>query len=152
MSRTWSPQQDAVFSGVVDTLDNILVRARAGCGKTTTIEEAVKRLLAANGGCTVTVCAFGKDIQLELQRRFVGHAVTVKTLHSIGLAAVKRYWPDVAVGFGPEREQELAERACGATAPDAIKRLVAKLCTKGRLCAPHARQMGDLTEVLYRFE
>ncbi len=121
-------------------------------GKTTTIEEAVKRYLAANPGQAVTVCAFGKDIQLELEKRFTGHAVNVRTLHSLGLAAVKRYWPDVAVKFHTDRENLLAERVCGALAPDDIKKLVAKLTTKGRLCAPHAKNIGDLTSVLYTFE
>lgn len=152
MSRAWSAQQEAVFVALVDGTGNLVVRARAGCGKTTTIEEAVKRYLQAHSGRRVTVCAFGKDIQLELQARFAGHAVTVKTLHSIGLANVKRFWPDVAVSFGNEREQALAEAACGPIAPDAIKKLVAKLCTKGRLCAPHATELGQLTDVLYAFE
>lgn len=152
ISRIWSTQQNGVFAAFLDGNDNIVVRARAGTGKTTTIEEAVKRWLAANPGKRVTVCAFGKDIQLELQRRFVGLPVTVKTLHAIGLAAIKRYWPDVAVGFGNDRENSLAERVCGATAPDAIKKLVAKLTTKGRLCAPYAAKMGDLTDILYAFE
>lgn len=152
---TWSTQQDAVFAAFLDTFgSNLVVRARAGTGKTTTIEEAVKRWLQANPTRSVTVCAFGKDIQLELQKRFVGFPVSVKTLHSLGLAAVKRYWPDVAVqkwGIS-DRENALAERACGPTAPDPIKKLVAKLCTKGRLCAPHAMKLGDLTDVLYTFE
>lgn len=152
VERVWSAQQNNVFVAFLDSNDNVVVRARAGTGKTTTIEEAVKRYLVANPGKSVTVCAFGKDIQLELQRRFAGYNVTVKTLHAIGLAAVKRYWPDVAVAFGTDREQDLAERVCGATAPDAVKKLVAKLTTKGRLCAPHATRMGELTDILYAFE
>lgn len=155
MTRTWSAQQNAVFIAFLDGTNNIVVRARAGTGKTTTIEEAVKRWLNVNYGQNITVCAFGKDIQVELAKRFAGMPVTVKTLHAIGLAQVKRYWPDVLVAdfkAGPVRENDLAERVCGPTAPDPIKKLVAKLCTKGRLCAPHARKVGDLTDIMFAFE
>lgn len=150
--RIWSQQQNDVFDGFMGrAAENILVRARAGCGKTTTIEEAVKRYLSSFP-VKATVCAFGKDIQLELERRFAGTNVTVKTLHALGFAAVKRYWPDVAVDFNNDREAALAHEVCGPTAPDEIKKLVGKLCTKGRLCAPHARKMGELTDILYAFE
>ena len=151
MARTWSAQQNAIFAATLETSDNLVVRARAGTGKTTTITEAVVRLHAATQK-RIVVCAFNKKIAEELQKRFAGTTVDAKTLHSIGLACVKRFWPDVKVSFGSERADGLAERVCGPTAPDAIKRLVSKLHTKGREIAPHATALGDLTEIALRFE
>jgi superfamily I DNA/RNA helicase len=130
---------------------HLVVRARAGTGKTSTICAA---LAYVPKGVSVLVCAFGKDIQLELARRLADTpAVDVRTIHSLGLATVKRFWPDVKVDFKTnDRETDLAERACGSRAPDAIKKLVAKLCTKGRLTAPHAQVADDLVNVAIEFE
>jgi superfamily I DNA/RNA helicase len=153
VKRNWSDKQGNVFEFVVDFLTrNLVVRARAGTGKTTTIVEAVKRLLKANPQRTIIIAAFGKAIAEELVSRFVGYNVIVKTLHAIGLQCVKRFWPDVKVSFDSTRADDLAERVCGRSAPDAIKKLVAKLHTKGREIAAHASKLGDLTELAIRFE
>lgn len=152
--KNWSAKQLAIFdwfAAITSTLlTHLVVRARAGTGKTTTIVEAIKYIPE---GLSTLVCAFGKNIELELKARLNGTpGVTVKTLHATGLACVKRFWPDVKINFGSEREMDLAQRVCGSTAPDTIKKLVAKLCTKGRLVAPHATTLGDLTEVAIEFE
>jgi len=130
--------------------ESLVVEAFAGCGKTTTICEALRHQSA---DLVTLVCAFGKDIQLELERRLAGVPnVTVKTLHALGLSQVKRFWPDVKISFGSDREKDLAERVCGPTVPDAIKKLVATLCTKGRLCNPHAAKYDDLMTTAIEFE
>ena len=152
-SRRWSEKQDAIFEHFISSPDRALVvRARAGTGKTTTICEAIKRLLQADKTRQIIVAAFGKAIADELVSRFVGYDVTVKTLHALGLSCVKRFWPDVKVGFTSDRADALAEAVCGARTPDAIKKLVAKLHTKGREINAHATQLGDLTELALRFE
>jgi superfamily I DNA/RNA helicase len=162
----WSEKQDNVFVHfVTQFFRNLVVRARAGTGKTTTICEAVKRLLTVDPTRIIIVAAFGKAIAEELQTRFVGYSVTVKTLHSLGLQVVKKYWPDVKVDFSSARADDLANRVCidvkideitnqpmKRHAPDAVKKLVAKLHTKGREINAHASKLGDLTEIALRFE
>lgn len=153
-ARNWSDKQSNIFSWfasiVVGVVEHLVVRARAGTGKTTTICEAIKH---APAGLTILVCAFAKDIQLELEARLKGtDGVTVKTLHALGLSCVKFFWPDVKVSYSTDRENDLAARVCGGTAPDAIKKLVAKLCTKGRLTTPHAATPDDLITVAVEFE
>lgn len=151
--RSWSDKQVNVFAHFINNFSrNLVVRARAGTGKTTTICEAVRRLLDANPKRVIIVAAFGKAIAEELVSRFVGYNVIVKTLHALGLQVVKKYWPDVKVSFDSTRADDLAERVCGRTCPDAIKKLVAKLHTKGREIAAHASKLGDLTELAVRFE
>jgi superfamily I DNA/RNA helicase len=152
-THRWSEKQEAIFRIFDEYMnDHLVIRARAGTGKTTTIVEMIIRYLATHPERVITVCAFNKDIATELQKRFVGFSVIVKTLHAIGLSHVKRYWPDVRISFSSDRQNDLADRVCGPTAPDTIKKLVAKLCTKGREIAPHAFTLGDLTDILYRFE
>lgn len=152
-ARNWSLKQLDVFHYVVNFLTkNLVVVARAGTGKTTTIVEAVKRLLTAHPTRTIIVAAFGKSIADELVTRFTGYNVTVKTLHSIGLSCVKRFWPRVKVSFDSTRADDLAARVCGVQCPNDVKKLVAKLHTKGREINAHAKTMGDLTELAIRFE
>lgn len=152
-AKNWSEKQTNVFHHVVNfLLVNLVVRARAGTGKTTTIVEAIKRLLNAEPTRKIIVAAFGKAIADELVSRFVGYDVVVKTLHALGLQCVKRFWSDVRVSLDSTRADALAEAVCGRSAPDAIKKLVAKLHTKGREINARARNVGDLTDIALRFE
>lgn len=153
--RVWSAQQDSIlawFSGSVAEFaeQNLIIRARAGTGKTTIIIEGVKRAPEAS----ILICAFSKIIQEELLLRIGSNhpSVTAKTLHAIGYACVRRFRDNIKVAFNSDRADKLADRVCGNVAPDAIKRLVSKLHTKGREIAPHASKLGDLTSIAITFE
>lgn len=164
----WSSQQEPIFSFFVDSNDHLVVRARAGTGKTTTIVEAVIRWMAAHPGKTAVVCAFNVRIAEELRRKFApafgiplnlpakeverllaAKGVEVKTLHSVGFACCRRYRDRLIIEDARKvavtRKDSLAQRVCGRTAPDSVIRLVAKLHTLGREVAPHAILLGDLT-------
>ncbi len=158
--RTWSAEQQEVFRWFDGSSDlsaghsNLVVRARAGTGKTTTILEAINHAPEA----TVLLAAFNKRIQEELQSRLRHPGAQARTLHALGYACVRRYWErmDVEPRQLPpgtlSRAQALAQAVCGDQAPDAIKRLVAKLATLGREMAPHARTAGDLADVIVEFD
>ena len=161
MATTWSAQQKAIFTWFErgDTYDaaahetrvsqHLVVRARAGTGKSTTIREGVLRAPEQ----TILIAAFIKDIQLAMEKA-LGPAprVTVKTLHAVGYACVRRFRDRIKVEFNGDRADALAKRACGNTAPDAIVRLVSKLHTKAREIAPHAERLGDLAAIQITFE
>jgi len=80
--------QEAVFNNVECQNDNIVVVARAGTGKTTTILQAVDLLDPDEDG-TILITAFNKAIQKELDSRAPSH-VDVRTLHSLGYGCLKR--------------------------------------------------------------
>lgn len=83
-----SPLQEAIFAAVEDPDGgNLAVRARAGTGKTSTIQEAVKRMHGR-----ILVLAFNKDIREELAKR-LPTSVDVFTTHSLGLRALRRAEP-----------------------------------------------------------
>lgn len=185
MSRTWSAQQDHIFEwfknstvpslvapepgtigdAVYDKViaprvraQHLIVRARAGTGKSTTIREGVKRAPERH----ILVAAFSKQIQLAMEksirllpdgavdpRSFAGE---VKTLHAVGYACVRNFRDRIRVQFNSERADDLAFKACGPQAPSAIVKLVSKLHTKGREIAPHASKLGDLTTIAINFE
>jgi len=148
MERTWSEQQDAIFGWFESGEGHLVVVARAGTGKTTTIIEGINRAPEQN----IVLTAFNKRIAEELTNRIANPCAKAQTLHSIGFAAVRRYWSGVRVGNGSDRADSLAEAVCGVKTPDVVKRLVSKLHTKAREINPHARNVGDITDILYAFE
>jgi superfamily I DNA/RNA helicase len=156
------------FVIVIDVNGNLVVVARAGCGKTTVIIEGVKRAPEK----TILICAFSKDIATELDKRLAkkdtaGNPIfntqtkryesayphiEARTQHAIGYACVRRFRDNIKPSFTSDRADKLTETVCGVAAPDTIKRLVSKLHTKGREIAPHAKVMGDLTTIMITFE
>lgn len=152
MSKIWSAQQEAFFTAVTTSLADLILRARAGCGKTTTIVEAARRYAEANPGHAVMICAFNKRIAEELVGRLTGTDVTVKTLHALGFAAVLKFWNGVRVASGSTRADNLTQAVCGSRVPDAVKKLVSKLHTKGREITPHATTGAELYDLAVTFE
>lgn len=144
----WSSQQRAIFDWFECGAGHLVVRARAGTGKTTTIIEGIGHAPERS----ILLAAFNKRIQEELSRRLTNPNATAKTLHAIGFAAVRRYWEGLPIANGNARARALTDRACGQQAPDPIKRLVTKLHTKGREILPHAARVGDLTNIAVAFE
>jgi DNA helicase-2/ATP-dependent DNA helicase PcrA len=82
MSNTWSPYQEAIFNFVEKETGNATVEACPGSGKTTVIEEAIKRIPT---DYSVLAMAFNRHIRDELRRRLnYLPNVTVHTLNSFG--------------------------------------------------------------------
>jgi superfamily I DNA/RNA helicase len=151
VDRVWSEFQKAIFDEFATGSRNVQVIARAGTGKTTTIMAGV----AYAPESSILVAAFSKSIEIELNKRIAElqlKNVVAKTLHALGYACIRRFWTDIRLGQGTDRVDDLVNRACGNAAPDTIKKLVAKLCTKAREMAPHATKMGELTDIAIRFE
>jgi len=80
---TGTNEQEAIWDAIENSMDDIVVNAGAGTGKTFTIVEASGRLppfLKRGFLC------FNKSIQLELQER-LPEGVEAKTFHSLGFSA-----------------------------------------------------------------
>lgn len=83
-----SSQQLDIFNEIEGGSCNIVIEAAAGSGKTTTIVKAIEHIGVGN---RTLVIAFNRDIVGELSSRLDGQPnVVVRTLHSLGLATVKR--------------------------------------------------------------
>ena len=100
MNRT--PQQTAFIDALINGTGHLCLRARAGTGKTTTILEAVDDYVAKFPRHEITICAFGKPIQKEIDKKLQarGHTIwkTVQaaTSHSLGFGMVRFVFkPDV---------------------------------------------------------
>ncbi len=148
VARVWSDEQHAVFEWFETGTGNLDVEAFAGTGKTTTIIEAIIRAPERRG----LLAAFNKRIQEELAAKVKNPAFEAKTLHGVGFACVRRYWERINVASGSSREWGLAQEVCGDGVPDAIKRLVGKVCTKGREIVPFAEAAEELYPLMLQFE
>ena len=95
----WSPQQLTVFNACLSE-KAVAVNACAGSGKTTTLVEAVWRILDKEPKAKILLLAFNNKIKAELQERLWGKPVVVHTVHSHGYAALRDYWNNKAVKKG----------------------------------------------------
>lgn len=173
----WSCEQENIFCWFeksdsslpsVDVEGNLVVVARAGCGKTTTIREGVIRAPEKSKW----VGAFGKRIERELKVKFLGRAlgygrdaekaadaelqarygVKIQTFHSLGCGYVLGRWKGVRIDDSGDRADAITAAVISATVPDDVRRCVTKLHSKAREIAPHATRGDDLTDLAYRFE
>lgn len=152
-SREWSAQQLAIFDwgATLRPGQNLLVRARAGTGKSTSIEEMVNRAPERR----ILVCAFNKDIARAMQERFpFGGRVDCKTLSGLGLRFIKYAWgKQIRVEEGDEKGRRAAglARKSAPDAPEHTLKLISKLHTKAREIEP-AATIDDVRDVAWRFD
>lgn len=145
MAKNWSAQQKAIFEWFRSGIGNLIVRARAGTGKTTTILEAISFAIEAK----ILLAAFNKRIARELQERLGGWGgrAEAKTLHALGFQYIKYSW---GKDIQPDDEVEglRVRAACGDNAPDGIYGIVGKLVARAKNAAPFAnqKQLADIAE------
>lgn len=142
MEKTWSTQQKAIFGFFAEGRGNLVVRARAGTGKTTTIIEALNY---AKLEASILLAAFNKRIATELSKRITAPNAEAKTLHALGFAFIRRQWNNVKVDAAVDADR--ARVACGGkNAPDEIVAMVKKLA--GLLKSMHP--IGDAFDTVAR--
>lgn len=146
--RIWSTQQVAIFDWVANEVGNLVVRARAGTGKTTTIVEALAHALPT---LRIMVCAFNKRIQTELTRRIKAKNAEAKTLHAIGLAFIVANWGRVNCNESDAVDRDRARDACGHNAPDDVIQAVKKLASLLKNMAPLTYDVEVVKDIALRY-
>lgn len=91
--RDWSNYQKNIFADIASGDGNTQVDALAGTGKTSTIVEGFYYIPPR---VSTLMCAFNSSIQKELNKRSP-EGVEVKTLHALGLGAVRRSFPQIKI-------------------------------------------------------
>ena len=87
---TFSAEQLAIFDWFKSGTGNLVVRARAGTGKTFTIKESFKHAPEKK----ILYAVFNKKNQVEAAEKIKDSRVDVKTLHSLGFRFIKSVWSD----------------------------------------------------------
>lgn len=157
----WSGQQQDIFDWFKSGNGNLLVRARAGTGKTTTILKAIEYAPDEK----ILLAAFNKRVAEELNQRLKNRKASAKTLHSIGYACVNKRWHGVQVDQSGDRADKLVGKAieelAGELFPEttkqvevsmAVLRLASKIFTSTREIAPFARNVDDVSDVMYTLD
>ena len=143
---SWSKQQEAIFGWFANGTGNLVVRARAGTGKTTSILEAVARSRESKGRRPVLLCAFNKEIAVELVARLnragAETNVEAKTMHSAGFRVVRERLRSVKID--DDRGGRIAREVAGGGAPDDVVKLVQKIARIGKNCVPLDTTVDEL--------
>lgn len=84
-----SEYQKAILDNIKNTNDNLLIEAKAGSGKTSTLLLIAEELIKQNKKSLFL--AFTKNVVKELQGKLDTNNCNVKTLHSIGRSFVYSY-------------------------------------------------------------
>lgn len=140
-ARVWSAEQQAIYQWFATGKGNLTVQARAGTGKTTTIEEAFKHATEQ----TMLYAVFNKKNQVEAVEKITDNRVEIKTLHSLGFQYITQVWR----GVKPDNSVEIdrIEAVCPGIheheeACNPVERLVG--FAKNMLLAPTLRNLEDL--------
>lgn len=99
-----TPQQEAFWAALRDGDGHLMLEARAGTGKSTSIAEGMHRMPRS---ARMTYCAFNKHIAAEFAARAPGH-VHAATMHSLGFRMIRDALGDVAIESW--KSETLAER------------------------------------------
>jgi DNA helicase-2/ATP-dependent DNA helicase PcrA len=85
-----SPAQANILNFIQNSRENVVVLARAGTGKTTTIEMLVRKVNEVTPNVGILVCAFNTDIKDTIAARLSDlDKVQAQTSYSIGFQALK---------------------------------------------------------------
>jgi len=105
----WSHYQEAVLGNFERGVGHTMVKAVAGSGKTTVLEEGVKRSPARN----ILMCAFSKPIEQELRRRLPYEKyrnIDVRTTHGLALRMCNQRFDKLDIDRGKGRD--IARMVC----------------------------------------
>jgi superfamily I DNA/RNA helicase len=121
-TRIWSDEQNNIFNWFKSGRGHLVVQARAGTGKTSTIIEAFGHAPEDK----ICYCVFNKKNQLEAQGKVTDGRVEVKTLHALGYAFIRNIWKGVSPDSFVERDR-IADAAKPLFLPNEVITQVAKL-------------------------
>ena len=94
----YSTEQSAIFDWFKSGQGNLIVKARAGTGKTTTIKSAFEHAPETR----MAYFVFNKKNEIEAKSKIKDFRVDIKTLHSLGYYFVRNFWR----GCKPDDEVE----------------------------------------------
>lgn len=137
-ARDWSAEQQAIFAWFKLGAGNLVVQARAGTGKTTTIKQAFTHAPEAK----ILYAVFNKKNQKEALEKITDPRVEVKTLHSLGYAYIKSMWRDARPDDGVEYDR--VDNICPRIDDD-TKNVIVKLVG---FCKNLTVGIPDVNEVL----
>lgn len=133
-----SPQQADIFSWFKHGKGNLVVRARAGTGKTTTIVKGIDHAPESR----ILLAAFNKRIATELTQRLTNPRAEAKTLHGVGFSCVVRNWHGTQID--EDRGYTLARAVVTDDVPDDVVGLIKKLASRCKGTCPFPESVEEV--------
>ena len=147
--RKWSEEQQRIGrwfeTSLIDQVKylSLVVRARAGTGKTTTIEWAISKAAVEE---KILYAVFGKKNQREAMDKIHDPRVDIKTLHALGYMFILQVWTGVKPDDDVENDRILA--VC-QDIPDEVATQVRRMVgfAKNTCIDPTLADMVNIAEV-----
>lgn len=136
-----SDEQTSIVSVFRDGKGNIVVKARAGSGKTFTITVSISQAPENK----ILYAVFGKKNEREAVEKITDSRVMTTTLHALGLKFVKRIWPNVKADKFVEYDR--IDQLFSAL-PDEVRNTLFKLVgfAKNSFISPSVSDLIDICE------
>jgi superfamily I DNA/RNA helicase len=125
----WSDQQNAIFDWFKGGSGNLVVRARAGTGKTTTIVQAISYAPENS----ILLGAFNKRIASELQTKLTNPKAVAKTFHALGYGMILGNWKGAVLD---QYRSDSMARELFPDVPDPIITSIKKLASLAKNICP----------------
>lgn len=140
-----SPQQEAIFDWARRGSGNLIIKARAGTGKTTTLVELCTRL-----GSGVVYLAFNKNIASEIQKKLADRGLDWKsvkagTFHSVGFQAWVKHAPQCRNNVRAEKLALLSEKISMPQRYHTFARKLVSLAKQSLIGVPGICEIDDDT-------
>lgn len=156
MSFSDTEEQKAIYDHIRGGRGNLIIDAKAGCGKTTTIVRSLEVLPMSIPGSYLppNICfvAFGKDIVTELKRK-VPKRTLCATFNALGFRAWKQHEPKCVLT--EDKCYKLLWEACDRDFPDTRNTLrlvsIAKL-QQGTVTLSDMRDFADEYNLIFEDE
>jgi hypothetical protein len=147
-SMKWSPEQEAIFAWFRAGKGNLIVQARAGTGKTTTIKAAFSHAPESR----MLYAVFNKKNQLEAAAKISDGRVEIKTLHALGFQYIRAMWPNARPDDKVEFDRVDAALRQYRSVPDEVRAAVRKLAGLGKNCLCGVGTVEELINVAEEFD
>lgn len=149
MIKNPTPQQGAIFNWFATGKGNLVVQARAGSSKTTSIVEGITFARDPK----ILVAAFNKHIATELQHKLDHPGAIAKTLHSHGFGFVRDKWQGVKVDMEGAEELfvKIVSKVYGEV-PGPVRRTLVRAFSQVREVDPFVTDKDSVLSVMDAFD
>lgn len=108
---TLSPQQQAVLDWSDEETGSLILIARAGCGKSSTLLSLAKHRVARNPNVSIFIGAYNRPIANELTKKLSDAGIewrnaNANTIHGMGLSAWRKIAPEAC------KDENITDKKC----------------------------------------
>ena len=118
-----------LFRSVAEGTGNIMLRARAGTAKTTTVLEAIKIIPATK---SILYLAFNKHIAGDVKRKVSLPNLTIKTFHGLGYSALIKAKPGIQLDDRKSYKHLIPELNLNPAEKNVYTRFIMRLLSCGK--------------------